>query len=590
VCLAVLVAAVYWPVAHAAFLNYDDNQYVTANPHVRGGLTVRCVAWAFSGSHASNWHPLTWLSHALDCECFGLNAGGHHVVNVLLHVTNTVLLFRVLRRMTGAMWRSACAAALFGIHPLHVESVAWVAERKDVLSGLFWMLAMWGYARYVERPTSGRYAVVAGCYALGLMAKPMAVTLPFVLLLLDYWPLGRTRWTPPAVGNHAPLRLSQLIVEKIPLVALAALSCGVTMWAQRRGGAMDSSWELPFGPRLANAVVAYGLYMEKTLWPTGLAVFYPYREWPLSTLALAGMILAVVSGMVIWRERREPHLTVGWFWFLGTLVPAIGLVQVGVQSMADRYMYLPLVGLAIMVCWSVPSRATEPRSVPVFAGVAAVLVLAICAALSRMQVQYWRNSETLFRHALDVTQDNWLAHTNLGVALAQTGNIEEAFAHYEQALRINPDLADTHYNLGIALERTGRRPEAIQEMEHAVRLRPQFVEARNDLGIALAQAGRYPEAVEHLERALSLNPDLADAHYNLGTVFAQLGRTPEAIEHLQRALQINPDLADAHYNLGLALEKLGRTSEAIEHLQQALRIKPDLVPAQNALRQLQARQ
>ncbi len=456
VCLAVLIAAVYWPVVHAGFLNYDDDQYVTANPHVRAGLTVPGVAWAFTSVYAAYWLPLTWLSLALDYQWFGMNAGGYHIVNVMLHTASTLLLFLVLRRMTGATWRSAWVAAVFGVHPLHVESVAWVTERKDVLSGLFWMLAMGGYVRYVERPTRLRYAVVTGWCAMGLMAKPTVVTLPFVLLLLDYWPLGRTRWVPSVVGNKAPLRFGELVWEKVPLFALAAVSCGVTTWAQHSGGSISSLERLPLGLRMANAMVSYVWYIEKAVWPTGLAVFYPYRVWSPGVVIVAGAILAAVSATVIRRARRDPHLAVGWFWFLGVLVPAIGLVQVGVQSMADRYMYLPLIGLTIMLCWSVPSRVMERWDLKLITCDAAAALLAVCAALSRVQVEYWKDSETLFRHAVDVTRDNWLAHSNLGVALAQTGEIEEAIAQYEEALRIKPDLLRAHYNLGIALARVGQ--------------------------------------------------------------------------------------------------------------------------------------
>ncbi len=349
-CLVVLITAVYWPVGHAGFLAHDDDLYVTANPHVRGGLTVADAVWAFTAFHDSNWFPLTWLSLALDCQCFGMNAGGYHAVNVMLHTASTVLLFLVLRRMTGATWRSACVAAVFGVHPLHVQSVAWVAERKDVLSGLFWMLAMWWYVRYVERPTWWRYAVVVGWYAMGLMAKPMVVTLPFVLLLLDYWPLGRTLWTRSVVGHNAQLRFGELVWEKIPFFALAAVSCGVTIWAQHSGGAISSLERLPLGPRMVNAVVSYARYMKKTVWPSGLAFYYPYRAWSPGAVIVSGAILVAVSSLVIRGARREPYLAVGWFWFLGTLVPAIGLVQVGGQSMADRYTYLPLTGLFIMLC------------------------------------------------------------------------------------------------------------------------------------------------------------------------------------------------------------------------------------------------
>jgi len=624
VCLAAVIIAVYWPVGHAGFLNYDDNQYVTANPHVREGLTVPTVVWAFTAGYAWNWHPLTWLSHALDCEWFGMNAGGHHAVSVLLHVANTVLLFLVLRRITGATWRSAFVAALFGVHPLHVESVAWVAERKDVLSGLFWMLALGGYVRYAERPTRGRYAVVMGCYAMGLMAKPTVVTLPFVLLLLDYWPLGRTRWKRSVVGNNASLRLGELVREKVPFFALAVVSCGVTMWAQHGGGAFNSLDRLPLGPRMANAVVSYVRYMEKAVWPSGLAVFYPYREWPTGAVIIAAAILAAVSGTVIRRALRDPHLAVGWFWFLGTLVPAIGLVQAGAQSMADRYTYLPLIGLTIMLGWSVPSRATERWNLKLITGAAAAASLVAYATLSRVQVGYWKDSETLFRHALDVTRDNWGAHSNLGIALAQTGKIEEAIAHYQQALRIRPDLAEVHYNLGNALAQAGRVPEAIEQYEEALRVIPDLAEVHNNLGIALAQAGRVLEAITQYEEALRIAPDLAEVHNNLGIALAHADRAteaiaqyeqavrikpdyaeahnnlgnallgsarmPEAIAHFEQALRINPDFAEAYANLGSALAQAGRVPEAIGQYEQALRIKPDFTRAQNALARLQARQ
>ncbi len=519
VCLAVLVAAVYWPVWRAGFLTYDDDLYLTANPHVRGGLTVPGVVWAFTTLYCY-WHPLTWLSHMLDCECFGMNAGGHHATSVLLHVANTVLLFLVLRRMTGAAWRSAFAAALFGLHPLHVQSVAWLAERKDVLCGLFWMLAMWGYVRYVEQPSRGRYAAAIGWYAMGLMAKPMVVPLPFVLLLLDYWPLGRTRWRPSVVGNDAPLRFGELVREKIPFFALAALSCGVTIWAQHSGGAISSLERLPLGPRMANAVVSYVRYMEKAVWPSRLAFYYPYRVWSPGAVIVSGAILVAVSAVVIRRARREPHLAVGWFWFLGAMVPMIGLVQVGSQSMADRYTYLPLIGLFIMLCWSVPARAMERRDLKAITGVAAAAVLAVCAALSRVQVQYWRNSETLFRRALAVTRDNWVAHDGLGVVLEQSGRNSEAIGHLEQTLRIRPDFAEAHCNLGIALGQAGRMPEAIEHLEQALRIKPDFPDAQYNLGFALEKLGRTAEAIEHYQQALKLRPDFAPARSALSRLEA----------------------------------------------------------------------
>ena len=617
VSLAVLIAAVYWQVARAGFVNYDDDEYVTANPHVLGGLTAPGVVWAFTASRLANWHPLTWLSHALDCEWFGMNAGGHHAVSVLLHLVNTVLLFLVLRRMTGATWRSACVAALFGVHPLHVESVAWVAERKDVLSGLFWMLALWGYARYVERPTRLRYAVVMGWYAMGLMAKPMVVTLPFVLLLLDYWPLGRTLWTRSVVGNNAPLRFGELVWEKVPLFALAVLSCGMTTWAQHSGGTIPSLEQLPLGARMANAVVSYVRYMEKAVWPSGLAVFYPCRAWSATAVIVAGAILVAVSATVIRRARRDPHLAVGWFWFLGVLVPAIGLVQVGAQSMADRYTYLPLIGLFIMLSWSVPSRAMERRNLKVITCVAAAAVLAVCAALSRVQVGYWKDSETLFRHALDLTRDNWVAHNNLALVLTELGRVREAkehyeeslqinprnpgahnnlgelflregkvgdaIGHYEQALRISPDYADAHGNLGNVFLQEGKVGDAIGHYEQALRIKPESFPAHYNLGNALLQEGKVGDAIGHYEQALRIKPDYAQAHCNLGNALLQEGKVSEAIGHYEQALRIKPDYAEAHSNLGIALAQTGKIEEAIAHYEQALRIKPDFAEAYYAL-------
>ncbi len=591
VCLAVLIAAVYWPVRHAGFLNYDDDEYVTANPHVRGGLTVPGVVWAFTTGYAANWFPLTWLSLALDCQWFGMNAGGHHAVNVVLHTASTVLLFLVLRRMTGATWRSACAAALFGVHPLHVESVAWVTERKDVLSGLFWMLAMWAYVRYVEQPSGWRYLSALGLYALGLMAKPMVVTLPFVLLLLDYWPLGRTPWAKSAAREHVSTHPSQLIKEKLPFLALGAMSGALTYWVQRVGGAVAPLVRVPMGMRIANALLSYVGYVGKTFWPVSLAVFYPIPAGvSMVAVMIAGTGLVGITAAVIWWARRGPWFVTGWFWYLGTLVPAIGLVQVGAQSMADRYMYVPSIGLFIMLCWCMPSRAMKRRDLKVITGVAAAAVLAVCAVLSRVQVEYWKDSETLFRHALDVTQDNWLAHNNLGIALMESGRMPEAIEHLEQALRIEPYYAQAHNDLGNALMKSGRMPEAIEHLEQALRIKPDFAGAHCSLGAALERAGRLQDAIGQYEQALRINPDLAEAHCDLGAALGRVGRVGEAIEHLEQALRIRPDFAEAHCNLGIALVQAGRIPEAIAQLEQALRIKPDLTPAQTALARLRARQ
>ncbi|MGD0650697.1 MAG: tetratricopeptide repeat protein [Verrucomicrobiia bacterium] len=619
-CLAVTIVAVYWPVSHFEFINYDDNGYVTENLPVRDGLTLRGLVWAFTTNHMGNWHPLTWLSLMLDCQLFGLKAGPHHLVNVLFHIVNTLLLFSVLNRMTRAPWRSGSVAALFALHPLHVESVAWVAERKDVLSAFFWMLTMWAYVQYVEtlnapksavaRPSQAVkakaerspvrrslgeggtphafYSLALLFFTLGLMAKPMLVTLPFVLLLLDYWPLGRTRCTKSVIVEKTEAPLSHLLKEKLPFLALAVISCGVTFWAQRAAGAVAPLERLPIGERVANAVVSYARYLSAAFWPSGLAVFYPHRKWPWEVVVGAGVVLVGVSGWVIWRGRREPHFVTGWLWYLGTLVPVIGLVQVGVQSMADRYTYLPLIGVFMMAAWCIPNAAVGQQVGRMIVAGAAALVLIVCAVLCRLQVRYWRNSVTLFEHALAVTKDNPVAHSNLGVALAEQGRVEEALGHFEQALRIEPDYPEAHNNLGLALWQKGKVQEAIRHFERVLQIRPDSAQAHSNLGVALSQEGKVQEAFGHFQQAVRINPDSAETQNNFGGALLQRGMVQEAIGHCERALWIAPDMAEAHYNLGIASERLGKVPEAIGHYEQALRIRPDYLGAQNDLARLLA--
>ncbi|MGO9246626.1 MAG: tetratricopeptide repeat protein [Verrucomicrobiia bacterium] len=555
--LIITTVYVYLPVRHNGFVNLDDDVIVTGNPNIQGGLTWQSVHWALTAGlnpdapNADYWRPLSLLSHAVDIEFFGLRPAGHHLINVGIHAAAAVALFLVLQSMTNALWRCAFVAALFALHPLHVESVAWVVERKDVLSALFFMLTLGAYARYVRAPFSmRRYLAVFLLFALALMSKSMVMTLPFVLLLLDYWPLGRTRWAPPVVaGDNVAVPPSQLLKEKLPLFALAAASAVVTFWGHLTKTRM-SLVPVPTGIRIANALLSYAGYIGKMCWPTGLAVWYPLQlGLSVAAATVAGIGLLGVTTAVIRGARRRPWLVTGWFWYLGMLVPVIGVFQGWGEAMADRFTYLPSIGLTLMLCWSVPSRVMERWDLKMITCVGAVAVLAICAALSRVQVQYWKDSETLFRHAVDVTPDNWVAHSNLGVALAQTGKVEEAIAQYEEALRIKPDLVRAHYNLGIALARVGRMPEAIGQLEDALRIEPNLAEAHNNLGIDLAQSGRIPEAIEHLERALRIEPDFAEAHYNLGIALVQAGRIEEAIAHYQQALRIDPDFADAHNNL-----------------------------------------
>jgi protein O-mannosyl-transferase len=576
VCLALIAVnlIVYASVRHHDFVNFDDDDYVTANPVVLRGLTWHGVAWAFTTEHAVNWHPLTWLSHMLDVQLYGLDAGAHHLTNLLFHIGNTLLLFGLLHRMTGALGRSAFVAGLFAVHPLHVESVAWVAERKDVLSTLFWMLTLWAYIEYVKRPdlrqsSRRRYAAVLLFFALGLMAKQMLVTLPLVLLLLDFWPLGRVGIGPNPAGGWAPARdgwatAGCLVSEKLPLLALAVASSIATFVIHQRGGAVIILSAIPLQLRIENALVSYVVYIGKMLWPAGLAVLYPYPQslsaW---SVAVAFVTLTGISVAVIWAAPRRPYLPVGWFWYLGTLVPVIGLIQVGDQTIADRYTYIPLIGLFIIVAWGAPDllvrwplrRVVLPK---IALPAAACLVILACAITARGQLEYWEDSTTLWTHTLAVTTRNNIAHNNLGATLADQGKTDEAIAHYSEALRIKSDYADAHNNLGVALADQGKFDEAIAHYSEALRIKPGYSDAHSNLGIALADQGNLDEAIAQFTEALRINPDSAKAHNNLGVALASQGKLDEAIAQFTEALQVKPDYADARNNLELALARRGK--------------------------------
>lgn len=531
ICLVLIVttSAAYLPVRNYEFV-FDDGQYVVENQYVRSGLNRKSIIWAFTTTYAANWHPLSWLSHMLDCELFGVNPGWHHLINVLLHTANTLLLFFFLRAITGALWRSGLVAALFALHPLHVESVAWVAERKDVLSTFFWILTMWGYVRYVRHPGVGRYVVVLLFFVMGLMAKPMLVTMPFVLLLLDYWPLCRLRVGQIGCDYNSPQRvpLAYLLWEKVPLLVFSVGSSVITLIAQRSGGALRSLQSIKLSVRIANALVSYVSYIKKVIWPSDLAVLYPYSKtmagWK---VAGAGILLVFISLLAIKAFRRQPYFAVGWFWYLGTLVPVIGLVQVGSQAMADRYTYVPLIGIFILIVWGTCELASNwPQGKIAFA-LLATTVISSLVVTTRLQLSYWANNVTLFRHAVAVTANNYLAHNNLGVVLSDKGQRGEAIAHYKEALAINPDYPSAHNNLGFELFVQGELDRAIFHFSEALRLNPDFMDAHNNLGVALIKMKKPEEAIYHFRQALRIEPDNVGVEYNLRKALRSVGRRRE---------------------------------------------------------------
>ena len=527
--LAAITLLVYMPMLWHGFVNYDDPDYILGNEHVKGGLTWANMVWAFTSNDAANWHPLTWLSHMLDCQLFGVNPAGHHLMNLLFHTANTLLLFLLLTQLTGALWRSALVAALFAWHPLHVESVAWASERKDVLSAFFWMLTILCYAKAVTSDKwqvtsksqnsslitrhSSLYWLALFFFACGLMSKPMVVTLPFVLLLLDFWPLERFQ-------NFKFQNLAKLFVEKIPFFALSLASCLITYRAQ--SGALWSTQALSFHFRLANALMSYVRYISKLFWPTDLALIYPYPHfWPLAGVVFVAGLLAVLSVIFILQAKRFPYLAVGWFWFLGTLIPAIGLVQVGVQSMADRYTYLPSIGFFILVVWGVNDLLNaRPQKIQI-AKLAGSVVLVGCLLCTSMQLRYWRSSPELFLHTVEVTTDNYAAEDCLGKALENIGKKDDAGKLYADAVRIEPDYPSAQFDLGMIEVEQGKLVDASNHLAIAVQLSPHNPVMQFDFGTYLMQHGNPAEAANHFKTTLADRPDFPEARQQLDLLSAK---------------------------------------------------------------------
>jgi protein O-mannosyl-transferase len=536
VALAAATAAVYAQVWHHQFVDIDDVKYVPSNPMVSQGLSWQGVRWAFTTGYDSNWFPLTWLSHMLDVQLYGLNAGPHHLTALLLHILNSVLLFGLLHRMTKALGPSAFVAALFALHPLHVESVAWVAERKDVLSTFFFFLTLWAYLNYLQRRGVRRYLLLMILYALGLLSKPMLVTLPFVLLLIDIWPLGRVSLQQLRMRMVWPL-----VKEKVQLFALALASSAKTYMVQQQGGSMNGLDRISLTLRLENALVSYVAYLRDAIWPARLAVYYPYPvSLPMVWVAGSILCLAGISALTLQLARRHRYLLVGWLWYLGMLVPVIGLVQVGGQSRADRYTYVPLVGILMMVAWGVPDLLARWQQLRKAVPAAAMVVALACAVVARRQVGYWQDPITLWTHTLAVTTGNFPAHNNLGLALAGQGKFDDAVFHYREALRIKPDYAVGHLNLGAALASQGKIDEAIATTREAVRIQPDYADAYYNLGVALAFQGKIDEAISEYLEALRMEPGHAERHAEVAALLAKTGKIEEARQHYEMALQLNP--------------------------------------------------
>jgi Flp pilus assembly protein TadD len=606
--LTIMTLAIYAQVIGHQFISLDDDLYIKENSMVNRGVTPAGIAWAFTTFYAANWHPLTWIAHMIDSQLFGMNAGGHLLVNALIHAANTLLVFWLLLRTTHARWPSALIAALFSLHPLHVESVAWAAERKDTLATFFGLLSLIAYTRYAEARSRSLYAWTAMTLALGLLAKPMLVTWPFVMLLLDYWPLRRFDITS---RREVATRIWRLVREKLPLFAIVIVSAVITSVAQSHGGTVRTFVDVPIGLRLSNALVSYAKYLLLTFWPHNLAVYYPFDLTGIPAWQIIGalFLLIGITALCIFQAKTRPYFIVGWFWFVGTLVPVIGIVQVGGQTMADRYSYIPSIGLFIALVFGLADAvagigdAGRPREVhpdrdhrsrlqlsPKAFVVATITgaVLLVLATLTNAQIHRWRDSVTLFQHTLAVTPPNLIVEHNLGLVLGRSGSYDEAAAHFEKALQIKPDFYDALLNMGITRSQQGRLPEAIDYFQAAIRSRSDASKPHMELGLALAKQNRNDSARDEMRRAVELAPEDADIRANLGLILMRLGKISQALDELHEAVRLKPESAEAHNNLGLALLASGKSRESIPEFEAALRLKPELDVAADNLRRAQA--
>jgi protein O-mannosyl-transferase len=563
--LVAIILSSYMQAGNNQFLNFDDNDYVTSNPHAASGITRENIIWAFTSVDevTGNWHPITWLSHMADVQFYGMNPHGHHLTNVVIHTISSLLLLLFLFRCTGSLWQSSFVAALFALHPLHVESVAWVSERKDVLSALFWLLTLLFYSEYVAKRKPSRYILSLFTFVLGLMAKPMLITLPIVMLLMDFWPLARYRHEGEEQRQRQiPGRITAFIKEKTPFFIFSLASSVVTIYAQNKGGAIKSLDVIPIGLRTENALLAYIKYIVKMFWPRNLAVLYPLSpSIPLWQATSSLFVLLLLSAAVVRARHRRPYLVAGWFWFLVTLVPVIGLIQVGGQSMADRYTYIPLIGLFIMVAWGTADLTRELQHQKAVLALLAGVVISASTAVTWHQLGYWRDNISLFRHTLQITTGNYLINNNLGIALAEKGDLDAAIQEYQAALGINPSYADAHYNLGNAFIKKGHPDAAIQEYRETLLINPKHAGAHYSLGAALANNGNLDAAIQEYRIALRLNPNDTKAHTNLGVALANKGSLDAAIQEFQEVLRIRPNDAKAQTNLGIALAQKRKQDE-----------------------------